>query len=71
MVPRECPFCCSTSVERILRNTLLTAHVEGFACHSTGVIAYHCSSGHVFLVVDEDFMWKESIPEINGSSMLV
>ena len=71
MSPRVCPICCSGSVERILRDTLLSAHIDGFSCRSTGAVAYHCSSGHVFLVVDEDFAWKEPIPEGRGYSMLI
>lgn len=71
MVPRECPVCCSRFVERILRDSLLSAHIDGFACRSTGAVAYHCSAGHVFLLVDENFMWKEAAPEGSGYSILV
>ena len=55
-----CPTCRSESIERMLRDTLLSAHTEGLRCSSSPVVAYHCASGHVFLIVDEGFRWEEA-----------
>lgn len=71
MLPRACPICGSGSVEQILRETLISAHIDGFACDSAGAMSYHCDSGHVFLIVTEDFTWKEARPEGPGHSILV
>jgi hypothetical protein len=70
-IARLCPICGTQSVERILRDTLLSAHIQGLACPSAGAMAYHCGEGHVFLIVGETFRWKEPFPEGNGCSLVV
>lgn len=71
MSPTICPICRSASVEQMLRDALLFAHIDGLLCTSTEVIVYHCDSGHVFMIVEDDSGWNEVVPEIKGSSTLV
>lgn len=69
MIPTICPTCHSETIERILSDVLLSAHIRGLRCSSSGVVAYHCGVGHVFLVVDEDFRWSEVVPQVRGSAV--
>ncbi len=71
LIPTLCPICRSESIAQILRDTLLCAHIEGLTCPSSGAIAYHCEAGHVFVVVGEDFRWKEPMLEDKEYSIFV
>lgn len=71
MTPKQCPVCCSNSIGLILRDAFLTAHIGGLSHPSSGAVAYHCDSGHVFLVVTEDFGWKEPIMQDSGFYIVV
>jgi len=55
----------------ILRDTLLSAHLDGLECRSSGVVAYHCDAGHVFLLTSEDFRWNEPRRVGAGYALLV
>lgn len=68
MVPTLCPICRSATIEQILHETLLSAHRDGLRCSSSGVFAYHCNSGHVFLIVNDAFRWEEAV--IDGTASL-
>ena len=46
--PKSCPLCCSSSVERVMDDTLLSARPDGLAPHVVEVVAYQCDSGHMF-----------------------
>ena len=71
MIPETCPICRSGSLKQIMRETFLSVHIDGLACPSTGAVAYHCDNGHVFLVVNDDFGWKEAVREGNGHTIFV
>lgn len=71
MIPVLCPICRSESIGQILRDTLLSAYIEGLACPSSGTIAYHCHAGHIFVIVGEGFRWKEPVLQVDGNSILV
>ena len=71
MIPRVCPICCATSVEQTLRDTLLSAHVDGVAYPSSGAIAYRCKGGHLFLLISDRFKWAEPTLEGRGYSIVV
>ncbi len=66
LLPIICPICRCEAVERFMGDTLLSAHLDGVTCPSSGVVAYHCHAGHVFLIAGEGFQWKEAVP--NGST---
>jgi hypothetical protein len=57
--PKSCPVCCSTSIERMMKDTLLSAKPDGLAPHMLEVVAYQCDNAHVFLLVAEGFWWKQ------------
>ena len=57
--PKLCPLCGSNLITQILCDTLLSAHFRGMQCPSEGVVAYHCESSHVFLVLRNDFSWGQ------------
>lgn len=59
--PKVCPVCGSDSVTQILCDTLLSAHFRGMSCPSEGVLAFHCSASHVFLLLRNDFKWGEPV----------
>ena len=59
--PKVCPICGSDSVSQILCDTLLSAHFRGMSCPSEGVVAFHCSESHVFLLLRSDFKWGEPV----------
>ena len=62
--PKVCPICCSDSITQILCDTLLSAHFRGMSCPSEGVVAFHCSASHVFLLLRSDFKWGEPISSV-------
>lgn len=59
--PKVCPVCGSDSVTQILCDTLLSAHFRGMSCPSEGILAFHCSASHVFLLLRSDFKWGEPV----------
>jgi hypothetical protein len=66
MIPRICPTCQSESIEQMMRDISLSAYRDSLKCGSSRVIAYHCDSGHVFLMINEGFRWEEAAPEANS-----
>ena len=71
MTAKVCPICCTDSIERMLRDTLLSAYVDGITYPSSGAVAYHCKEGHVFLLISDRFKWGEAIRQGKGYSMMV
>lgn len=71
MLPKVCPICCTASIELMLRDTLLSTHIDGLACPSLGALVYHCNVGHVFLLISDQFKWEEPIQEGSGYSVIV
>ena len=71
MNPQRCPICESNSIKRMLSDVLLSAHFPNAKCPSSGVVAYHCAAGHVFLLLNENFHWKAPVPEGSGHSFTV
>jgi hypothetical protein len=69
--PKFCPICGTNAIEPMLREVLLSAYLDGLAYGSSGVIAYHCTDGHIFLVFGNSFEWGNAVPDGNGYSMLV
>ncbi len=68
--PEFCPMCGSRSVQAILADTLLAAHVNGLTSVSVGVLAYRCDGGHVFLVMGDSFKLLECHPDGNGHVLM-
>jgi hypothetical protein len=71
MRAKFCPVCGSGSIHLTLRDLLLSAHVDGLTCRSSGAFAYHCDTGHIFLLLSEDFRSQQPVPEGKGYSILV
>ena len=69
--PKSCPLCCSSSVERVMDDTLLSARPGGLAPHVLEVVAYQCDGGHVFLLPRESFRWTQPQREGNGYGIMV
>jgi hypothetical protein len=55
MVPAVCPICRSDKIRQTLRETPLSAYLDGLTARSTGALAYHRDLGHVFLLVTRTF----------------
>ena len=45
--PKSCPLCCSTSIVRMMNDTLLSAKPEGLAPHMLEVVAFKASGSIV------------------------
>ncbi len=71
MIPETCPICRSVSLKQIMRKILLSVHVDGLACPSSGAFAYRCDNGHVLVVVNGNFARKEAVREGNGHTIFV
>ena len=71
VVAKLCPVCGETSIEYIARDVLLAAYVVGLRSPSVGAVAYHCDRGHVFLLLGEEFRWKEPVPDGPGYGIFV
>ena len=69
--PKSCPLCCSSFVERVMDDTLLSARPDGLAPHVLEVVAYQCDGGHVFLLPSESFRWTQPRREGNGYGIMV
>ena len=68
-VPKSCPLCCSSSVERVMDDTLLSARPEGLAAHLVEVVGYQCDGGHMFLL--GNFRWTHARREGNGYGIML
>lgn len=71
MTPKLCPICGTDLIQKITWDTLVSDYSAGLTSSSAAAVAYHCATGHVFLIMAEDFARKESLPEHNGYSMWV
>lgn len=69
--PKLCPACGTDMIQPMLREVMLSAHVDGLAFGSSGIVAYHCAAGHVFLVFGSSFERGEPLPDGNGCSLIV
>ena len=62
MTPILCPICTRSSLEPILQEVTIKAHVDGDNRVVGGVLAYRCTEfGHVFFIRRADV---ESMPEL-------
>jgi hypothetical protein len=71
MTPKLCPICGTDLIQKITRDTLLSDYFTSLVSYPEAAVAYHCVTGHVFLIVAEDFRNKEPLPEGKGYSMCV
>jgi|HubBroStandDraft_6_1064221.scaffolds.fasta_scaffold1655951_1 hypothetical protein len=71
MSAKVCPICRTDSIERMLSDVLLSAHIDGLTHPSSGATAYHCKKGHVFLLITRRFQWGEPIRQGRGHSIIV
>ncbi len=62
--PKACPVCCSDQLEPIVRKPL-SASADSDPSPVSGIYAYRCVNGHVFMVLDEEpkRAWKASTAE--------
>ena len=71
MTPKLCPICGIDLIQKITWDTLLSDYSAGLTSNASAAVAYHCATGHVFLIVAEDLRRKEPLPERNGYSVCV
>ena len=63
--PTQCPVCGQTQIQPVLKKAVLSAAFGGEVNKISGVMAYRCVSGHVFLTVSERV---EPEPSRNGTA---
>ena len=53
LIPEACPVCATNSLEPVMRKPL-NSGTETLPQTVSGILAYRCSNGHMFIVMDEE-----------------
>lgn len=51
--PTQCPVCASAQIEHVLKKAALSLSLGNGLDRVSGVLAYRCPNGHIFLTVPE------------------
>ena len=58
--PKSCPICSRNAIRRTYKECDLRLNIDGAIANSVIVTAYHCSDGHLFLMLDLNPAMTES-----------